>query len=228
MGSQEIDLTINEKRVTAREGMTILDVATENGVEIPTLCHTSELPHPIGACRICVVEVEGSRTLPASCHTPVRPGMVIHTHSPKVLKARRMIVELLLANHTAECHMCDKANTCELRRIAADLGVAITRFDGRRRFYQIEDVSPWIVRDLTKCILCLRCLYVCSEVKQAKVFSIAYRGFDTKVVSGMDIPLNEEACRDCDACVQICPVGALERKEDRFKKKQSTPLLIRG
>ena len=228
MSSQEIELTINGKRVRAREGMTILDAATENGIDIPTLCHTSVLSHPIGACRICVVEVEGSRTLPASCHTPVRPGMVIHTHSPKVLKSRRMIVELLLANHTAECHMCDKANACELRQIAADLGVAISRFDGQRRFYQIEDVSPWIVRDLTKCILCRRCVYVCNEVRQGKVFSVAYRGFETKIVSDLDEPLTKEICEDCDACIQVCPVGALERREDRFKKKESTPLLIIG
>jgi len=228
MSSPEMVLTINGNSVKARKGMTILDVATENGIDIPTLCHTSELSHPIGACRICVVEVEGSRTLPASCHTPVQPGMVIHTHSPKVLKSRRMIIELLLANHVDDCHMCDKANICELRKIAADLGVAVSRFDGARRFYQIEDVSPWVIRDLTKCILCRRCLYVCNEVRQARVFSVAYRGFETKIVSDMDEPLNKDACKECDACIQLCPVGALERKEDRFIKKESVPLLIRG
>ena len=228
MSSQEISVTINGSRLKAREGMTILDAATENDIEIPTLCYSSELADPIGACRICVVEVKGSRTLVASCHTPIGPDMVIHTHSPRVLKARRMIVELMLANHTDDCHMCDKANTCELRKIAADLGVAISRFDGQRRFYQIEDVSPWIVRDLSKCVLCLRCVRVCSEVQGGRALSVAYRGFDTKVVSDMDAPLNKEICRDCDACVQICPVGALERKEDRFKVKESAPLLIRG
>lgn len=192
MGSPKVVVTIDGNRIEAREGMTILDVATENGIDIPTLCHTSELSHPIGACRVCVVEVEGSRTLPASCHTPVGPGMVIHTHSPKVLKARRMVVELLLGNHTADCHTCDKANICDLRKIAADLGVAISRFGGERRFYQIEDVSPWIIRDLTKCILCRRCVQVCDQVRGGRAFSLAYRGFHTKVVSDMDEPLNKD------------------------------------
>ena len=228
MGSPKVVVTINGNRIEAREGMTILDVATGNGVEIPTLCYISELAHFIGACRVCVVEVEGSRTLVGACHTPVQPDMVIHTHSPKVLKTRRMVVELLLSDHTDDCHMCDRANTCELRKIAADLGVATSRFGGERRFYQIEDVSPWIIRDLTKCILCLRCVYVCKEVQQGKALAVAYRGFGAKVVSGLDEPLNKEICRDCDACIQVCPVGALERKKDRFKKKESTPLLITG
>lgn len=228
MSSQEMSVTINENRVKAREGMTILEAAEENDIDIPTLCYSSELPCPIGSCRVCVVEVEGSRTLPAACHTPVQSDMVIHTHSPKVLRTRRTIIELLLANHADNCLVCDQANICELRKIAADLGVGIPRFDGEKRFYQIEDVNPYIVRDLTKCILCRRCIYVCMDSEKEKVFSIAYRGFDSKVVHDMDELLDEDISEYCDTCVEICPVGALVKKEDRFKKKESIPLLITG
>lgn len=221
-------VTINDDEVKVREGMTILEAAEEKGIDIPTLCHSSDLSCPIGACRICVVEVEGSRTLVASCHTPVRPGMVIHTRSPKVLRVRKMIIELLFANHAGDCLICDKANICELRKIAADLGVGFSRFDGEKRFYQIEDVNPYIVRDLTKCILCRRCVYVCQEIEDGSAFSVGYRGFDSKIVAGMDEPLDNASCESCNACVELCPVGALVRKEDRFRKKEAIPLILTG
>jgi len=112
-------VTINGSRLTGREGMTILEIARENNIDIPTLCHSPDFT-PIGACRLCVVEVERSRTLVGSCHTPIEEGMVIHTHSPKVLETRRTIVELLLASHSGTCYMCDKANICELRAIIAE------------------------------------------------------------------------------------------------------------
>ena len=119
-------LTINGAPVNGREGMTILEVARENGIDIPTLCYLEDLT-PVGACRICVVEVEGSRTLVGSCHTPITQGMVINTHSPKVLEARKVIVELLLASHPDSCLVCDQANLCELRKIAADLEIGVVK-----------------------------------------------------------------------------------------------------
>jgi NADH dehydrogenase/NADH:ubiquinone oxidoreductase subunit G len=118
----KINITINGRQLSVRDGMTILEAAQENEIDIPTLCHHVDLS-PIGACRVCVVEVEGSRTLVGSCHTPITEGMVVHTHSPKVLASRRVIVELLLASHSGACYMCDKANMCELRKIAAELDV---------------------------------------------------------------------------------------------------------
>jgi len=121
---KDIVITINGSKLSGREGMTILEVARENGIDIPTLCYSPELI-PIGACRICVVEVEGSRTLVGSCHTPITQEMVIYTHSPKVLEARKAMVELLLASHPDNCLVCDKANRCELRKIAADLEVGL-------------------------------------------------------------------------------------------------------
>lgn len=222
-----IPVTLNGTKVSAQPGMTILELARENGVDIPTLCYRPELT-PIGACRICVVEVEGSRTLVASCHTPVAANMVIHTHSPKVLEARKVIVELLLASHPDVCLVCDKANTCELRKIAADLGVGLPRFRVRKRYHPLEDVSPYVVRDLDKCILCRRCLRACHEIKKADVFAIAYRGFDSKVVVDQDQPLNKSVCRDCDVCISLCPVGALTKREERFKEKKGPPLFIKA
>jgi len=221
----KITLIINGSSVNSRDGMTILEVAQKNGIDIPTLCYQSELS-PIGACRICVVEVEGSRTLVGACHTPITQGMVIHTHSPLVIEVRRVIVELLLASHCGSCFMCDKANICELRKIAADLDVGLPRFRVRKRYYQIEDESPYIVRDLTKCILCRRCVRACSEIAKQNVFSTAYRGFDSKVVVDFDQPINKDVCRDCDVCISFCPTGALGRPVEIRQEKKGQPLVI--
>jgi NADH dehydrogenase/NADH:ubiquinone oxidoreductase subunit G len=222
-----IAITINRQEIEAQAGMTILEAARENGIEIPTLCYHQELS-PIGACRICVVEVEGSRTLVGSCHTPVTEGMVIHTHSDKVLATRRMIVELILASHCGSCYMCEKANICELRQIAADLEVGLPRFQTRKNYYPLEDVSPYIVRDLTKCVLCRRCVRACREVAGQNVFAIAYRGFDSKVVVDFDQPIDKEVCRDCDVCISFCPTGALSRPREVKEARKGKPLIITG
>ena len=223
----KITLTINGRQVSGSEGMTILDVARENGIDIPTLCYHQELT-PLGACRVCVVEVEGSRTLVGSCHTPISPGMVIHTHSPKVIETRKVIVELLLGSHPDSCIVCDKANICELREIAADLEIRLPRFRLRKHYYPIEDVSPYIVRDLSKCILCRRCVRACNEIAKQNVFGVAYRGFDSKIVVNLDEPLAEDACRDCDACTTVCPTGALSRVSKLTEAKKGKPLTIKG
>jgi len=222
---QEITLTINGTQFTGLEGMTILEVAQENGIDIPTLCYHERLT-PIGACRLCVVEVEGSRTLVASCHTPITPGMVIQTHSPKVIETRRIIVELLLASHPDSCLVCDKANVCELRKIAADLEIGLPRFRLRKHYYPIEDISPYVIRDLSKCILCRRCVRGCSEIAKQNIFGIANRGFDSKVIVDLDEPLNKDVCRDCDVCISLCPTGALSKVTERREGKKGKPLII--
>ena len=214
--------------MSAGEGMTILEVAQENGIDIPTLCYRPELP-PIGSCRICVVEVEGSKTLVGSCYTPITQGMVIHTHSPQVLEARKTIMELLLASHCGSCFIsCDKANICELRSLAADLEVGLPQFQVRKRYYPIEDVSPYIVRDLSKCILCQRCIRACSEIAKQNIFGMAYRGFDSKVVVDFDQPIDKEAFRDCDGCISFFPTGALSRPRQVTEEKKGKPLVIRS
>ena len=223
----DVSLTINGDQVTGRDGMTILEVARENGIDIPTLCFLEDLP-PIGACRICVVEVEGSRTLVGSCHTPITEGMVIQTHSPKVLEARRILLELMLASHPDACLVCDQANLCELRKIATDLEVGLPRFNLRKRFYPTEAENQYIIRDLSKCILCRRCVSACKNIKGERMFSIAYRGFESKVVHGFDQPLDKVACQDCNVCIDLCPTGALSRPRWVREPKQGTPLFIKG
>ena len=220
-----ITITINGAQLSGREGMTILEVAEDNGIDIPTLCYIAELP-PTGACRICVVEVEGSKTLVGSCYTPITEGMVIHTHSAKVLATRRIIIELLLASHCGFCFMCDKANLCELRKIAADLEVGLPRFRVRKRYYPIEDVSPYIQRDLSKCILCRKCVRACNEIAKQNVFGIAYRGFGSKIVVDFDQPIDKEVCRDCGICIPLCPTGALSQPSKVRKEKTGKPLVI--
>jgi len=205
----KINVTIDGMKVSGQAGTTILDAAKGQGIEIPTLCHQEGIK-PSGNCRICVVEVEGSRTLVASCHTPIAEGMVIHTRSAKVLEARRATVELLLSGHTGPCVTDMAAKECGLHKLASDLEVGPPRFQVRKpRLYAVEDVSPYVRRDLSKCVLCRKCIRVCREVVGQGVFSMAYRGFGSKVVVDCDVPLNKEVCKDCGVCIEYCPTSAL-------------------
>ena len=223
----DVSLAINGAKVLGRDGMTILEVARENGIDIPTLCHIPDLS-PIGACRICVVEVEGSRTLVGSCHTPVREGMVVSTHSPKVLEARKILVELMMASHPDACLVCGEANRCELRKIASDLEVGLPRFRIRKHYYPTEEANAYITRDLSKCILCRRCVSACKNIKGEKLFSIAYRGFDSKVSYGFDQPIDKDVCRECDVCISLCPTGALSKPLKRGERKPGPAVFIKG
>jgi NADH dehydrogenase/NADH:ubiquinone oxidoreductase subunit G len=206
-----VKFVLNGEEVSAGEGVTILQAAEERGVEIPTLCHSPDLT-PAGVCRVCIVEVEGSRALVGSCHTPVTEGMVVHTHSSAVLAARRAIVELLLAGHTGSCVSDSNARNCGLHRLASDLQVGPPRFAMRKpRYFPAEDANPYVCRDLSKCILCHKCTRACDEIAGKNVLAIAYRGFRSKISVGFDEPLVEETCRDCGVCVDYCPTGALSR-----------------
>jgi NADH dehydrogenase/NADH:ubiquinone oxidoreductase subunit G len=224
---KRINLTINGAQVSGRAGMTILEAAKENGIDIPTLCYIEGLT-PIGACRLCVVEVEGSRTLVGSCHTPIVEGMVIHTHSPKVLATRKILVELMLASHPDSCLICDKANICELCKIAADLEVGLPRFRARKHYYPVEDENPYIVRDMSKCVQCRRCVVACKNERGEPLFSMAHRGFDSKVVFGCDQPLDKEVCQDCDECIAICPSGALRKPRKAGEERAERAVYIKG
>jgi len=205
----ELRVVLNGKEASGRDGMTILELAEQEGVEIPTLCHSPNL-HPAGVCRVCVVEVEGTRTLVGSCHTPIAEGMVVHTRSAKVLAARKVIVELLLTRHTGSCVTDANARNCQLHKLASNLEVGPPRFQVRqRRAYPVEDTNPYVWRDLSKCILCLKCTRACSEIARKNVLSVGYRGSRSKIIVGFDEPLTVEACRDCGICIDYCPTGAL-------------------
>jgi NADH:ubiquinone oxidoreductase subunit E/NAD-dependent dihydropyrimidine dehydrogenase PreA subunit len=211
---------IDSRGVEAFEGMTILQAAENAGINIPTLCHHKDFI-PTGACRVCVVELEGSGRLVGSCHTPVANGMILRTQSPKVLKARKATIELLLAAHTGPCVMDSRAAQCELHKIASDLEVGHPRFNIKRpRFYPIENVSPYVHRDLSKCVLCSRCISACNELAGKRVFGAGYRAFDSKVIVDNDIPLDKEVCKDCYLCVEYCPTTALSKAKNPGDKKR--------
>ncbi len=212
---EKINVVIDGLKVPGEPGETILSVSRRMGIDIPTLCHKEELK-PTGVCRICVVEVEGAPRLVASCHTPVAEGMVIHTASPKVLMSRKITLELLMAGHTGPCVMDPHADACELHRIASQVELGPPRFDASRpRAYTVEEGNPYVVRDLSRCILCRRCVAACEEIAGQSVFSVAYRGFESKIVVGADQPLDLEVCCDCGICVDFCPTSALQRRVEK-------------
>ncbi|HSW39089.1 MAG TPA: NAD(P)H-dependent oxidoreductase subunit E [Acidobacteriota bacterium] len=209
MDAVALKILIDDVKITGRRGMTILDAAGEAGIAIPSLCHHRNLV-PAGSCRICVVDIEGSKRLVGSCHTPIEEGMVIHTGSPKVIAARRAIVELLMAGHTGPCLNDTHAAQCDLHMLASDLQTGPPRFRVRKpRYYEPEEANPYIRRDMSRCILCSRCVGVCNDLAGKKVFGTAYRGFGSKVIVDFDGFLDKEICRECLLCVDYCPTSAL-------------------
>jgi NADH dehydrogenase/NADH:ubiquinone oxidoreductase subunit G len=205
----KVTLHVNGRKLKAKEGSTILEAAEANGISIPTLCHIQGQV-PTGVCRVCVVEVAGSRTLAGACHTPVSEGMVVQTHSSKVIAARKVIVELLLTSHTGDCVNDANAENCYLHNLASDQEVGAPRFNVKTpRFYPAEENNPYVKRNLSKCILCRKCVRVCRDIAGKNILSIGYRGFRSKVVAGYDEPLTSESCRECGVCLEYCPTGAL-------------------
>ncbi len=208
---KKITLTIDGDQLSIDEGVTILEAARTVGIEVPTLCHSPDFK-PTGNCRICVVEVEGARTLVGACHTPVSAGMVVKTDSAKVNMARKAIIELLMAAHTGECVTDEHTGACTLRKLADQLESGSPRFLMRRpRWYPVEATNPYVLRDMSKCILCRKCISACNEIAGKYVYGLAYRGFATKVVVDYDDALKTDACRDCGICVDHCPTGALSK-----------------
>jgi len=210
-----MELVIDGKVCSGHDGQTVLDVARDNGFDIPTLCHLAELT-PTGACRICVVEVEGMRNLVAACSTPVSAGMVIHTNNERVRSARRFIVELLVSCHPLDCMTCEKTGDCTLQDLAYDLGVsASTSMIGEKYDYPVDTSNPFIVRDYNKCILCQKCVRVCKDIQGIEAIKMTERGFNTKVATAYDTTLQDSNCVFCGQCVQVCPVGALSEKKSK-------------
>lgn len=206
-----INLTINGKQVAAPEGLTILEAARQNNINIPNLCYLEGV-HRIGSCRLCVVEVEGARNLQASCMVPIREGMVVKTNTERVRKARKVLYELILSDHPKDCLSCERNKKCELQGIGELLGVTEARFLGERSC-GFEDFSPSITRDMSKCILCRRCITICNEIQSVGVLNAQNRGFKTVVGPAMDLPLNTVNCAYCGQCTVVCPVGALNETD---------------
>jgi NADH dehydrogenase/NADH:ubiquinone oxidoreductase subunit G len=210
-----ISLIIDNQRVEAPEGATILEAARLAGIHIPTLCALPEIHHTPGACRVCVVEVERSRTLVAACVYPVAKDMKVKTNSERVRKARKRVVEFLLSDHPRDCNICPKHGNCELQKVAELVGVReitvpVTDFTRHR----LDDSAPSLVRDASKCINCLRCVAVCSQVQSVHCLTPEGRGFGSKVVPAMGAPLNEAVCVMCGQCAVVCPTGAIVERDD--------------
>ncbi|MHB9091283.1 MAG: 2Fe-2S iron-sulfur cluster-binding protein, partial [Chloroflexota bacterium] len=175
-----VALTINGKHVQAEAGRSILEVARQYGVNIPTLCHQEYLT-PTGACRLCVVEVTGMRSLAASCALPVAEGMDVKTHTPRVREAREAIINLMLANHPNDCLFCTRNGSCELQNLARDYGIVERAYEGARRNVPVDIASASLERDSNKCVLCGRCVKVCEEVQGVGAINFSKRGFDTVI-----------------------------------------------
>jgi NADP-reducing hydrogenase subunit HndD len=207
-----VNITINNKKIAAHEGETIMEAARRNNINIPSLCWLDGV-HKVGSCRICVVEVEGARTLQAACIVPVQEGMVIRTNTEKVRKTRKLLYELILSDHPRECLSCARNQNCELQRLGEMIGAEDDRFVGERSKSAIDDGSPSIVRDMSKCILCRRCVTVCNEIQGIGVLNVQNRGFDSVVGPAQGLALDTVNCAYCGQCTTVCPVSALQEKD---------------
>ncbi len=211
-----VNIKINNKPYTVPKGSTILEAARYAGIEIPTLCYLKDI-NQIGACRICMVEVKGARSLVASCVFPVNEGMEIFTNTEKVRHSRKLTLELILSNHDRKCLSCVRSGNCELQKLCKEFGVDIEdRFDGEMVRYNFDDSAAHMVRDNNKCILCRRCIAACDQ-QGISVIGANARGFDTHVSSAFDKDLADVSCISCGQCIVNCPTGAIVEKDDTDK-----------
>lgn len=210
---KKVTLTIDGIQVEAYEGEMVLEAARRAGIDIPTLCYHPAIG-PIGSCRVCVVEIENDKGLPASCVTPVREGIVVRTNTDAVREARRTVVELILASHPQDCLSCERNGKCELQDLAMRLGIREARFRREKEHKESDTSSAALVRDMDKCILCGRCVSVCGEVQNVAALGFAYRGTDAMVTPMFERGLADSKCVSCGQCARICPVGAIYEKEE--------------
>ena len=211
-----VNVTINDQKIQAQAGQTVLEAATSVGIKIPTLCHHPAL-EPIGACRVCLVEVKRQRTLQPACTFKVTEGMEIWTHSPKVEEARRFMLELILSDHPLDCMTCERAGNCELQDLAYQYGIKQTRFPGVQHDYPIDESNPFYERDYNKCILCRRCVRACEEINGVEAIGVIQRGFDSKIGTAFDGPMQDSVCEFCGMCVEVCPTGALSPQQGKWQ-----------
>lgn len=207
-----VTLTIDGIEVTVPAEYTILEAAREANINIPTLCYLKDVQQ-IGACRLCLVEIVGARSLQAACVSPVGEGMVVHTNTEKIRKYRKTMLELLLSNHNRECTSCVRSGNCELQALCREYGVDDYPYDGAKLATKFDDLSPSIVRDNSKCISCRRCIAMCNNVQKIGAIGVSLRGIATTVGAAFDRSLVDTPCVNCGQCILACPVGALHEKE---------------
>ncbi len=216
MDKKMVTLKINDISVTVPEGTTVLEAARSAGIKIPSLCYLKDI-NEIGACRICVVEVKGAKSLVASCVYPVSEGMEVRTNTERVRHSRQLTLELILSNHRMDCLTCARNAHCELRELAAELGIDAVRYANDELLPRIEDSAPHLVRDNSKCVLCRRCVSVCRATQEVGVIGCNDRGFATHIGCAFDRDLSEVDCVSCGQCIVACPTGALSEKDDTGK-----------
>lgn len=206
-----VALTIDGQTVVVPSSYTVIQAAEKLGIDIPKLCYDPNL-EIVGACRLCLVEVEGSPKLQTSCSTLVSDGMVVHTETKQVVDTRKIILQLLLDNHPNDCLTCQKAGECILQKYAYRYDVKFREHEGAYKANYVDTTSPYILKDDAKCIVCGKCVRTCDQVADRRVLALANRGFDTRVVADANLTLEESSCVSCNRCVTVCPVGALVDK----------------
>lgn len=215
---ENVGITIDGRKTTVPKDYYIIEAAKKVDIDIPTLCYDPNL-EIVGACRLCLVEIENSPKLETACSTKVREGMVVYTESEKVIRMRREILQLLLDNHPNDCLTCQKAGECLLQKYAYKYGVKFREHRGARRPEYIDTSSPYILKDDSKCILCGKCVRTCYELEERQVLSFANRGFNTRIVLDTDKNFETSKCVSCNRCVTVCPVGALIDKRQLNKTR---------